>query len=229
MDRLASFAAAGVAVDARAPLPAAAQLAARLRWAIESGAVADGQALPSIRAGAAELGLHPNTLRKAYAQLERDGYARTRHGLATVAVAHEGHGARLAEIAGTALAQARAAGISTTELAAAVLAGAAADAPASAAPRPPAASAHPSQLDGLPHGCTLGLVTADDAVAGRVEREARRRGLRLHTAAPGDRFALGDVAWASQLVLLGPDARDDATRRALAGARRVEPLAASGR
>jgi len=217
MQRLASFAAAGVAVDPDAPLPAALQLVARLRWAIESGRIDDGEGLPSIRRGAAELGLHPNTLRKAYARLGEQGYASTSQGLATVAVAQSlGKTVELRTIALDALARAREAGAGPVELAAAVLAG------AEGTPQ----EQHPrSQLHGLPRGATIGLVGIRGRAAAGVEREAAHAGLRTRRAEPTDRYALANLAWSCQLVLLGACANDAATRRWLAGAPRVEPLA----
>ena len=65
-----NFTDAGVAFDADGALAPAAQLVAKLRLAIDAGAIPEGATLPSIRTGAAELGVHSNTLRKVYAALE---------------------------------------------------------------------------------------------------------------------------------------------------------------
>src|SRR4051794_3866975 len=89
-----NFGDAGVAFDADGALAPAAQLIAKLRLAIDSGAIPEGATLPSIRTGAAELGVHSNTLRKVYAVLETQGYATTRHGSGTVARARRGRRGR---------------------------------------------------------------------------------------------------------------------------------------
>jgi DNA-binding transcriptional regulator YhcF (GntR family) len=85
MPARATFTDAGVAFDADGALAPAAQLVAKLRLAIDAGAIPEGATLPSIRTGAAELGVHSNTLRKVYAALETQGYATTRQGSGTVA------------------------------------------------------------------------------------------------------------------------------------------------
>jgi GntR family transcriptional regulator len=72
-----NFTDAGVAFDADGALAPAAQLVAKLRLAIDAGAIPEGATMPSIRAGAEELGVHSNTLRKVYAALEAQGYATT--------------------------------------------------------------------------------------------------------------------------------------------------------
>ena len=53
-----TFTDGGVTFDADGALAPAAQLIAKLRLAIDSGAIAEGATLPSIRTGAAELGVH---------------------------------------------------------------------------------------------------------------------------------------------------------------------------
>src|SRR6478672_11288619 len=88
-----NFTDAGVAFDADGALAPAAQLVAKLRLAIDAGAIPEGATLPSIRTGAAELGVHSNTLRKVYAALEAQGYATTRHGSGTVAHVRDAAGA----------------------------------------------------------------------------------------------------------------------------------------
>lgn len=208
--RATRFADAAVRVDPGSPLTATAQLVSQLRFAIDSGAIAPHQQLPSIRVGAAELGIHPNTLRKAYERLEQAGLVRTRHGVGTEAVP-PGEGARAgaaaSAIAAGALARAAAEGVDVELLAAAILA------------HP--AERRPSALDALPRGAAVGLVTAEPGLRASLEGEAAGLGLRLRCAAPDDAFELGDLAWGCALVLLGPDARSEAVRRALAGAAAV--------
>ena len=48
-----------------------------------SGAVADGDELPSRRVLSALLGVNPNTVQKAYRELERQGYVYTTSGVGT--------------------------------------------------------------------------------------------------------------------------------------------------
>ena len=45
-----------------------------LRRLIVSGAIADGDKLPSVRALASQLAINPNTIQRAYRELEADGY-----------------------------------------------------------------------------------------------------------------------------------------------------------
>ena len=43
-----------------------------LRRLIVSGAIADGEKLPSVRALASQLAINPNTIQRAYSELETD-------------------------------------------------------------------------------------------------------------------------------------------------------------
>ena len=45
-----------------------------LRRLIVTGAIADGEKLPSVRALASQLAINPNTIARAYAELEGEGY-----------------------------------------------------------------------------------------------------------------------------------------------------------
>ena len=45
-----------------------------LRRLIVSGAIADGEKLPSVRALAGQLAINPNTIQRAYNELEASGY-----------------------------------------------------------------------------------------------------------------------------------------------------------
>ena len=56
------------------------QLMQRIRHAAESGALQDGDQLPSIRALAEELVVSPNTVVKAYSELEHEGLIELRQG-----------------------------------------------------------------------------------------------------------------------------------------------------
>src|SRR5438045_9447443 len=56
------------------------QLMEQIRHATESGALRDGDQLPGIRTLAEELVVSPNTVAKAYSELEHEGLLALRHG-----------------------------------------------------------------------------------------------------------------------------------------------------
>jgi GntR family transcriptional regulator len=56
------------------------QLMQQIRHGVESGAVHDGDQLPGIRTLAEELVVSPNTVAKAYSQLEHEGLLELRQG-----------------------------------------------------------------------------------------------------------------------------------------------------
>ena len=56
------------------------QLMEQVKHAIETGALAAGDQLPGIRPLAEELVMNPNTVAKAYRELEHDGVIELRHG-----------------------------------------------------------------------------------------------------------------------------------------------------
>lgn len=58
--------------------PIYAQLVERLQIQIVSGRYPSGSKLPSVRELAAEAGVNPNTMQKAFSELERDGLLQTR-------------------------------------------------------------------------------------------------------------------------------------------------------
>lgn len=57
------------------------QLMQQIRHAAETGALRDGDQLPSIRTLAEELVVSPNTVAKAYSELEHEGILELRQGL----------------------------------------------------------------------------------------------------------------------------------------------------
>lgn len=57
-----------------------------LRRLIVSGAIADGDKLPSVRTLATQLAINPNTIQRAYAELEQSGYCCTVPGKGCFAV-----------------------------------------------------------------------------------------------------------------------------------------------
>jgi DNA-binding transcriptional regulator YhcF (GntR family) len=68
-------------------VPLGAQLEARLRTAIETGSLAAGDRLPSLRHVAAEAGVNVNTVRAVYARLEAGGAITTEQGRGTFVAA----------------------------------------------------------------------------------------------------------------------------------------------
>jgi GntR family transcriptional regulator len=61
-------------------LPLYLQLMQQIRHAAESGALQDGDQLPGIRTMAEELVVSPNTVAKAYSELEHEGLVELRQG-----------------------------------------------------------------------------------------------------------------------------------------------------
>jgi DNA-binding transcriptional regulator YhcF (GntR family) len=238
-----NFTDAGVALDADGALAPAAQLVAKLRLAIDAGVIPEGATLPSIRTGAAELGVHSNTLRKVYAALEAQGYATTRHGSGTVAHVRDAAGAvAVRRIAEGALASARGEGADAQLVAMAILAGSGTPPahrpapsraqpkraePRATQPRRSAPRVHPPVLPpDVMRGSYVGLVTGDAGLIARARTEAERRGVRLRVAGPHDDQTLGDLVWGCELVIVGRDARDDETaQRVLRSARDLLEMA----
>ena len=92
-----------------------------LRRLIVSGAIADGEKLPSVRALASQLAINPNTIQRAYSELESEGYAVSVPGKGSFAVRREraeNDGRRLAltETLRETLRELRALGMTTAEL-----------------------------------------------------------------------------------------------------------------
>jgi GntR family transcriptional regulator len=66
-----------VHVNAASGLPLYLQIESQLKHAVAAGALKQGDALPSVRKMAADLRVNPNTVARAYQNLERDGVIRT--------------------------------------------------------------------------------------------------------------------------------------------------------
>ncbi|MBR5012083.1 MAG: GntR family transcriptional regulator [Clostridia bacterium] len=60
-------------VDVRSRVPLFLQIVAAVRDLVIRGILKPDEALPSVRALASELAINPNTIQKAYAELERQG------------------------------------------------------------------------------------------------------------------------------------------------------------
>ena len=63
-----------VTLDAGAPTPPHAQIFEQIRAMIERGEVKPGDALPPVRQLAGDLGVAPNTVARAYAELKAEGW-----------------------------------------------------------------------------------------------------------------------------------------------------------
>jgi GntR family transcriptional regulator len=71
-----------IAVDPKSPVPVFQQIADGVKSAIAKGVVAPGEVIPSVRQMAAQALVNPNTVARAYRDLEREGVVTTRKGLA---------------------------------------------------------------------------------------------------------------------------------------------------
>ena len=67
-------------VDPRSHIPIYLQIADGIRAAVAAGLYRPGEALPSLRALAIEVRVNPNTVQRAYDQLEREGLVYSQRG-----------------------------------------------------------------------------------------------------------------------------------------------------
>ncbi len=67
-------------VHASSGTPVYLQIMEQIRHAIETGAIQAGEQLPTMRKLAVELVINPNTVIRAYRELEREGIVEVRHG-----------------------------------------------------------------------------------------------------------------------------------------------------
>ena len=63
-----------ISLNYRDPRPIYEQLEERLRRLVLSGVIAEGEKLPSVRELAAQLAINPNTIQRAYRELEQAGF-----------------------------------------------------------------------------------------------------------------------------------------------------------
>lgn len=63
-----------ISLNYRDPRPIYEQLEEKLRRLILSGAIAEGERLPSVRELASQLAINPNTIQRAYRELEQEGF-----------------------------------------------------------------------------------------------------------------------------------------------------------
>lgn len=78
-------------INASLGVPIYLQVQAQVKHAIASGVLREGDALPSVRKLAADLRINPNTIARAYQDMEREGVVRTVPGGGTY-VAADGPG-----------------------------------------------------------------------------------------------------------------------------------------
>ena len=69
-----------IALNYRDPRPVYEQIKEKLRSRILAGALSEGEKLPSVRDLAAALAINPNTIQRAYRELEAEGYIYTQLG-----------------------------------------------------------------------------------------------------------------------------------------------------
>jgi GntR family transcriptional regulator len=81
-------------VDPRSGVPIYIQLIDGVRHAVEIGSLGSGDRLPTVRALAGELNVAPNTVVKAYNELQRDGLIESRPGVGTVVAQEAGEKTR---------------------------------------------------------------------------------------------------------------------------------------
>ena len=109
-------------VDDDSALPVYEQLREQVKAALGRGELRRGEQLPSVRDVAASLGINPNTVNRAYTELERDGIVATKRGRGTFVTpkrAGEEVG-RLLQIAERFVAHARSLGYEGTQIVSAV-------------------------------------------------------------------------------------------------------------
>lgn len=81
-------------VDVSSGVPIYVQLVDQVRHAVEVGSLEPGDRLPTVRALAKELTVAPNTIVKAYNELQRAGLIESRPGVGTVVAEGVGYVAR---------------------------------------------------------------------------------------------------------------------------------------
>jgi GntR family transcriptional regulator len=88
--------AGGFLVDPLSPVPIFRQIVDGLRAAIARGSIAAGELLPSVRALSERLGVNPNTVQKAFSELEREGLVAAERGRGMVVIGGTRESARAA-------------------------------------------------------------------------------------------------------------------------------------
>ena len=73
-------------VDSRSGVPPYLQIVQQVRQALRMGVLDAGDQLPTVREVVAEVAVNPNTVLKAYRDLEREGLVRGRPGMGTFVI-----------------------------------------------------------------------------------------------------------------------------------------------
>lgn len=114
-------------LDPKSGVPIYRQIQDQIRYGIASGLLQAGEQLPTVRALAVELSVNPNTVIKAYSELEREGILTTEQGSGTfvapqppVALTETQRRAKLESLCSEFLAQAARYGFSPGEVTAAI-------------------------------------------------------------------------------------------------------------
>jgi GntR family transcriptional regulator len=111
-----------ILLDLHSGVPVYRQIIDQVRGALASGALAAGDQLPTVRQLAVDLAINPNTVVRAYRELELGGLLETHQGTGTFISAQKLPRAnaererQLSQIAADAVARAGAAGFSITDL-----------------------------------------------------------------------------------------------------------------
>jgi GntR family transcriptional regulator len=88
-----------ISLNYRDPRPIYEQLEEKLRRMILSGAIREGEKLPSVRELAGQLAINPNTIQRAYRELEQEGTIVSVPGKGSfVAMGGSAKAARMAEL-----------------------------------------------------------------------------------------------------------------------------------
>lgn len=73
-------------IDPKSNVPIFRQIADQIREAVDAGVYQPEEALPSLRALAVEIRVNPNTVQRAYDELEREGVIESRRGVGVFVV-----------------------------------------------------------------------------------------------------------------------------------------------
>ena len=109
-------------LDPSAPTPPSEQLADQVRFAVAAGRLDVGDRLPSVRELAAQVRINPNTVSRAWRELEREGTLESRRGAGVYvragapAVCRRARDRMVSERIGRAVAEARGAGLGRPEV-----------------------------------------------------------------------------------------------------------------
>lgn len=85
-----------MSINPNSPVPVYLQIADYIRGVVAAGVYRSGEAIPSVRALALDLTVNPNTVQRAFEELEREGLIEVRKGLGMF-VAKNGVSAALAQ------------------------------------------------------------------------------------------------------------------------------------